>query len=304
MPIDILQLVPFRPEVQKDLEARYRLHRLDSLGEAAGVIRGIVTNGHSGPDAELIDRLPKLEIIASASVGYDTIAVEHARSRGIPVTNTPDVLNNDVADLAIALILMTARRLVGADAFVRAGKWRAGEFGLGASASGKRLGIVGLGRIGKAVARRAAAMEMAIAYTGRRKLDDVAYRYEPDLMALARQSDFLTVIVPLTEATRGLIDRPVLEALGPGGILINVARGAVVDEPAMVAALKSGKLGGAGLDVFADEPNVPEVLLGMDNVVLAPHVGSATIETRRAMSQLTLDNLDAHFAGRPLLTPV
>jgi lactate dehydrogenase-like 2-hydroxyacid dehydrogenase len=304
MPIDILQLVPFRPEVQKELAARYRLHQLDSLGEAAGVIRGIVTNGHSGPGAELIDRLPKLEIIASASVGYDTIAVEHARARGIPVTNTPDVLNNDVADLAIALILMTARRLVAADAFVRAGKWRAGELPLGESASGKRLGIVGLGRIGRAVAKRAAAMEMAIAYTGRRKLGDVSYRYEPELMALARDSDFLAVIVPLTEATRGLIDGAVLEALGPGGILINVARGAVVDEAAMVAALESGTLGGAGLDVFADEPDVPEALLGMDNVVLAPHVGSATLETRRAMSQLTLDNLDAHFAGRPLLTPI
>jgi lactate dehydrogenase-like 2-hydroxyacid dehydrogenase len=304
MPIDILQLVPFRPEVQKELAARYRLHQLDSLGEAAGAIRGIVTNGHSGPGAELIDRLPKLEIIASASVGYDTIAVEHARARGIPVTNTPDVLNNDVADLAIALILMTARRLMAADAFVRAGKWRAGELPLGESAGGKRLGIVGLGRIGKAVARRAAAMEMEIAYTGRRKLDDVPYRYEPDLTALARDSDFLAVIVPLTEATRGMIDGAVLEALGPGGILINVARGAVVDEAAMVAALESGKLGGAGLDVFADEPNVPDALLGMENVVLAPHVGSATLETRRAMSQLTLDNLDAHFAGRPLLTPV
>jgi lactate dehydrogenase-like 2-hydroxyacid dehydrogenase len=304
MTIDVLQLVPLRPEVQKDLAARYRLHDVASLGETAARIRAVVTNGHAGPGADLIDRLPNLEIICSASVGYDAIAVEHARARGIPVTNTPDVLNDDVADLGIALMIMAARRLAAADRFVRAGKWRHGEFPLAASASGKRLGIVGLGRIGKAIAARAEAMHMTIAYTGRRRQADVPYHYESDLVALARDSDFLMVIAPLTDATRGLINRPVLEALGPEGILVNIARGAVVDEAAMVTALQDGKLGGAGLDVFAEEPRVPEALFAMDNVVLVPHVGSATVETRRAMSRLTLDNLDAHFAGKPLLTPV
>ncbi len=303
--IDILQLVPLRPEVQKDLEARYRLHGKADFDTVADVIRGCVTNGHSGPPPEMIDRMPKLEIIASASVGYDGIPVEYARSKGIPVCNTPDVLNDDVADLAIALMIMTARKLVVTDRYVRSGGWlKNGEHPLANRASGKRVGILGMGRIGKEIGKRATAMNNTVAYHSRKPVADVPYKHYPDLVELAKNSDFLVIIIPATPQTNKIVSKAVIEALGPTGILINVARGAVVDEDALVEALVSGKLGGAGLDVFVDEPKVPEVLFGMDNVVLQPHVGSATHETRRAMSQLVLDNLDAKFAGKPLLTEI
>ena len=303
--IDVIQFVKLRPEVQKELEARYRVHPKDKLDEVAGIVRAAVTNGHSGPPPDVIDRLPRLEIIASASVGYDGIPVEYARSKGIPVTNTPDVLNDDVADLAIGLMIMTARRLVASDRYVRAGRWvKEGDFPLAQKASGKRVGILGMGRIGKAIGKRAEAMNNTIAYHSRNPVADVAWKHYPDLVALAKDSDFLIVIIPATAQTDKIVSKAVIEALGPTGILINVARGAVVDEDALVTALESGTLGGAGLDVFAGEPKVPEALFAMDNVVLAPHVGSATFETRRAMSQLVLDNLDAHFAGQPLLTEI
>lgn len=303
--IDILQLVQLRPEVQKELAARYRLHGKADFDKVACIVRGCVTNGHSGPPPEMIDRMPKLEIIASASVGYDGIPVEYARSKGIPVTNTPDVLNDDVADLAIALMIMTARRLVASDRYVRDGKWpKDGDYPLAQTASGKRVGILGMGRIGKEIGKRAEAMNNKIAYHSRRPVGDVSWQHYPDLVELAKNSDFLIVIIPATPQTNKIVSKAVIEALGPAGILVNVARGAVVDEDALVASLQSGKLGGAGLDVFVNEPQVPEVLFGMDNVVLQPHVGSATHDTRRAMSQLVLDNLDAKFAGKPLLTEI
>ncbi|HEX4027124.1 MAG TPA: 2-hydroxyacid dehydrogenase [Rhizomicrobium sp.] len=304
--IDILQLVPLRPEVQKELAARYRLHGKADFDKVAPIVRGCVTNGHSGPPPEMIDRMPRLEIIASASVGYDGIPVEYARSRGIPVCNTPEVLNDDVADLAIGLMIMTARRLVVTDRYVRSHRWpKEGEYPLAPQrASGKRVGILGMGRIGREIGKRAEAMNNKVAYHSRHPVSDVHYQYYPELVALAKNSDFLVVIIPSTPQTQKIIGKDVIEALGPDGILVNVARGAVVDEDALVEALVSGKLGGAGLDVFANEPQVPEVLFGMDNVVLEPHVGSATIETRRAMSQLVLDNLDACFAGKPLLTEI
>lgn len=303
--IDVLQLVKLRPEVQPDLESRYRIHTKEELEQVATRIRAIVTNGHAGPDRNLIDRLPNLEIVVASSVGYDGIDVEYARSKAIPVTNTPGVLDDDVADLAIALMTMTARRLVASDRYVRAGKWLTqGEFPLALRASGKRVGILGLGRIGRAIAKRAEAMNNAISYCNRRRVDGVGYTYHSDPVALAQNSDFLIVVTPASPQTKAIVNQEVLEALGPNGILVNVARGTVVDESALVEALKSGKLGGAGLDVFAHEPQVPAALFGMDNVVLTPHMGSATHETRRAMSQLTLDNLDAHFAGKPLLTQI
>jgi hydroxypyruvate reductase len=303
--IDVLQLVPLRPEVQKDLEARYRLHGRDDFEKVAGIVRAVVTNGHSGPPTDWIDRMPKLEVIASASVGYDGIPVEYARSKGIPVTNTPEVLNDDVADLAIGLMIMTARRLVVTDRYVRAGRWpKEGEHPLAQRASGKRVGILGMGRIGKEIGKRAEAMNNTVAYHSRNPVADVAWKHYPDLVELVKNSDFLVVIIPSTPQTQKIVSKAVIEALGPTGILVNVARGAVVDEDALVEALSSGKLGGAGLDVFVNEPQVPEVLFGMDNVVLQPHVGSGTHETRRAMSQLVLDNLDAHFAGKPLLTQI
>jgi len=303
--IDILQLVQLRPEVQKDLAAKYRLHGKDDFDKVAGIVRGAVTNGHSGPPPEMIDRMPKLEIIASASVGYDGIPVEYARTKGIPVTNTPDVLNDDVADLAIGLMIMTARRLVASDKYVRDGRWsKEGDYPLAQKASGKRVGILGMGRIGKEIGKRAEAMNNTVAYHSRNPVKDVSWKHYPDLVELARNSDFLIVIIPSTPQTQKIVSKAVIEALGPSGILVNVARGAVVDEDALVDALKSGKLGGAGLDVFVNEPTVPEALYAMDQVVLQPHVGSATHETRRAMSQLVLDNLDAHFAGKPLLTEI
>ncbi len=303
--IDILQLVQLRPEVQKDLAAKYHLHGRDDFEKVAGIVRGCVTNGHSGPPPEMIDRMPKLEIIASASVGYDGIPVEYARTKGIPVTNTPDVLNDDVADLAIGLMIMTARRLVASDQYVRAGRWsKEGDYPLAQKASGKRVGILGMGRIGKEIGKRAEAMNNTVAYHNRNPVKDVSWKHYPDLVDLAKNSDFLIVIIPSTPQTQKIVSKAVIEALGPTGILVNVARGAVVDEDALVEALKSGKLGGAGLDVFINEPAVPEALYAMDHVVLQPHVGSATHETRRAMSQLVLDNLDAHFAGKPLLTEI
>ena len=303
--IDVIQFVKLRPEVQKDLEARYRLHGKADFDKVAEVIRGCVTNGHSGPPPEMIDCMPKLEIIASASVGYDGIPVEYARTKGIPVCNTPDVLNDDVADLAIALMIMTARKLVVTDRYVRSGEWaKKGEHPLANRASGKRVGILGMGRIGKEIGKRATAMNNTVAYHSRKPVTDVPYKHYPDLVELARNSDFLVIIIPATPQTNKIVSKAVIDALGPTGILVNVARGAVVDEDALVEALVSGKLGGAGLDVFVNEPHVPEALLSMDNVVLQPHVGSGTHETRRAMSQLVLDNLDAKFAGKPLLTEI
>ena len=303
--IDILQLVQLRPEVQKELAAKYKLHSKADFEKVCGIVRGAVTNGHSGPPPEMIDRMPKLEIIASASVGYDGIPVEYARSKGIPVTNTPDVLNDDVADLAIGLMIMTARRLVASDKYVRAGRWnKEGDYPLAQKASGKRVGILGMGRIGKEIGKRAEAMNNTVSYHSRNPVNDVSWKHYPDLVELAKDSDFLIVIIPSTPQTQKIVSKAVIEALGPTGILVNVARGAVVDEDALLDALKAGKVGGAGLDVFVNEPTVPEDFFAMDNVVVQPHVGSATNETRRAMSQLVLDNLDAHFAGKPLLTEI
>lgn len=309
--IEVLATVPFEPNAIAGLDAAYRTHRLweaadrDAfLSEIAPRVRGMATGFAIGAPAALIDRLPKLEIIAHFGVGYERVDVGHARKKGIAVTNTPDVLTDDVADLAIALWLMTSRRLGAAERYLRAGKWQGGAFPLAESIQRRRVGILGMGRIGQAIARRARLFGAEIRYAQPRAKAGVDFPYEPDPAALAAWADALFVATPGGEATKGLVDTRVLEALGPKGTLINIARGSVVDEPALVRALVSGRLGGAGLDVFADEPHVPEALQGLDNVVLLPHVGSATHETRRAMGQLVLDNLAAHFAGRPLLTPV
>lgn len=287
------------------------VHRLWEAGDRDAFLREhahvrlVITDALAGADRRLIEALPELELIASFGVGCDTIAVDAARARGVRVTNTPGVLDDDVADLAMALLLAVARRLVDADRFVRAGRWPEQRmFPLARRVSGKRLGILGLGRIGKVLARRAAGFDMRIAYHGRRAQPDQPYTYYADLLALARDSDFLVVLVPETAATRGLVGREVLAALGPEGVLINVGRGAVVDETALVELLAAGHLGGAGLDVYAHEPQVPETLLGMDNVVLLPHIGSGTVETRAAMAELLLRNVQAWLAGKPPPTPV
>lgn len=272
------------------------------LADVGPRVRGLATNAVQGVSAELLDALPRLEIIASSGIGTDALQMERARAAGIKVAVTPDVLNDDVADMAMALMLAVSRKICEGDRSVRAGRWMEG-LGLGYRVSGKRLGILGLGRIGQVLARRAVGFEMEIGYHQRNHNPDQPYTYFANLIELARFSDFLVVVVPGGPATEKMVNREVLDALGPDGILINVGRGSTVDEAALVAALAQGRIRGAGLDVFADEPNVPAALLTMENVVLAPHFASATIETRTAMGQLMVDNLRAHFSGQPLLTP-
>lgn len=312
---EILVVAALMPWLMERLQSGYRVHdraHLDTaspeakaaFAEAAPRIRAIVANGEAKVPRALLERLPQVRMISVFGVGYDGVDVAAAAERGIPVTNTPDVLTDDVADLGIALMLAIARRVPQADRFVRDGQWLKGPHPLTRKVTGARLGIVGMGRIGQAIARRAQAFDMRIAYTTRTPRNDVPYRHCPDAATLASEVDFLVVITPGGEATRGLIDARVLAALGPDGYLVNVARGSVVDQPALVAALREGAIAGAALDVFIDEPNVPPELFAMTNVVLTPHMASGTRETREAMAQLTLDNLDAHFAGKPLLTPV
>jgi lactate dehydrogenase-like 2-hydroxyacid dehydrogenase len=278
-------------------------HRPAFLAELRDRVRAIVT-GPGRVDAELMDALPKTEIIATQSVGVDHIDLAAAKARGIVVTNTPDVLTDDVADLAMALVLAVARRLVAGDRHVRDGKWLQGNLPLATKVGGATMGIVGLGRIGQGIARRAEAFGMKIVYHGPRPKAGVPYRYYADLVEMAGAVDYLMVSCPGGTGTRNLVNAEVLRALGPKGMVVNISRGSVIEEPAMVEMLQAGRLGGAGLDVFADEPRVPEALFALENVVLQPHVGSATHATRGAMGQLVIDNLAAHFAGRPLLTPV
>jgi hydroxypyruvate reductase len=308
---DILMVEPLTPDGEVRLDAAYRVHRLFQasnpdalLAEVGPGVRAIVTGGRLGAGSALIDALPALEIIAINGIGTDAVDLQRARARSIRVTTTPDVLTDDVADMAMALLLAVARRIVANDRHVREGRWPSGGVKLATKVSGKRLGILGLGRIGRAVARRAEGFGMTVAYTDLRAAEDVAYRHHPALEDLARNSDFLVIAATGGPATRNLVDAAVFDALGPAGILVNVARGSLVNEPALVAALREGRLGGAGLDVFAHEPEVPQALWGMDNVVIEPHQASATVETRRAMADLVLANLEAHFAGREPLTPV
>lgn len=277
---------------------------LDYLDKHGGQFDVVVTSARVGYSAAMLERMPNVRAICSFGVGYDAIAVDLARERGIQVSSTPDVLNDCVADLAMGLLIDCSRRISAADRFVRAGLWPAGNFPLARKVSGKRLGIVGLGRIGKDVARRASGFDMQVRYHNRRPDADSSYGFEPDLLALARWADFLVLTCPGGAATHHLISASVLEALGPEGILVNVARGSVVDEQALVAALKEGRLGGAGLDVFEAEPRVPEALLSLDNVVLAPHIGSGTIDTRLQMEELVFANLRAFLDTGEVLTPV
>lgn len=271
--------------------------------QAAG-FQVMLTNGEGTVTRELISSLPELALIAVFGVGYDGVDVQAATERQIRITHTPDVLTEDVADLAAGLMLATSRQIVGAQRFIEQGKWPAGSYPWTRKVSGSRLGIVGLGRIGLAAAKRAQAFDMSIAYCNRKPLAGVDYRYQPDVVALAKESDYLLICAPGTPGNRHLINREVLDALGSDGILINVGRGSVVDEQALIAALDAGTLGGAGLDVFSAEPQVPQALYNRPNVVITPHMASATWSTRKAMSQLVVDNVAAFFAGLPLVTPV
>ncbi len=274
------------------------------LAKHALQIRAIATRGDLGAKHELLEQLPKLEIIGCFGVGLDGIDLATCRARGIKVAYTPDVLSEDVADLALALMLGIARQIPQADAFTRAGNWAKGSFPLLTRMHGKRLGILGLGRIGLAIAKRAEGFGMSIGYHTRKQREDTKYRYLPTPVELAANSDFLVLIVPGGAATDKIVNAEVLAALGPKGFLVNVARGSIVDEEALLTALENKTIAGAALDVFWNEPNINPRFLGLANIVLHPHGGSGTVETRAAMGKLVRDNLAAHFAGKPLLTPV
>ncbi|OMO54063.1 hypothetical protein CCACVL1_28084 [Corchorus capsularis] len=309
--IGVLMACPMNTYLEQELEKRFNLHKFWTVPEKSAFltthknsIRAVVGNAFAGADAELIEALPKLEIVASFSVGLDKIDLAKCKEKGIRVTNTPDVLTDDVADLAIGLMLAVLRRLCESDRYVRSGKWKKGDYKLTTKFSGKRVGIIGLGRIGLAIAKRAEAFSCPINYFARTEKPEIKYKYYPSVVELAANSDILVVACALTEETRHIINREVIDALGPKGVLINIGRGPHVDEPELVSALVEGRLGGAGLDVFEHEPEVPEELFGLENVVLLPHVGSGTIETRQAMADLVIGNLEAHFLNKPLLTPV
>jgi len=308
---DILAVGKLAPALEAGLRRAYTFHeRLPESDGGAGSciakqVRGIVARASLPVSRELIASLPALEIISVFGVGYDKVDVAAARERSIVVTNTPDVLNEDVADTAMALLLCVARGIPASERFLRQGLWKPNvKFPLMRKVSGARLGIIGLGRIGSAIAHRAEGFEMAIAYSDLEPKAGVSYKYFRSTEELAAAVDFLVVVAYGGPTTRGLVNAGVLKALGPKGFLINVARGSIVDEPALVEALKAGVIRGAGLDVFANEPNVPAELLNMDNVVLTPHLASATEQTRKAMADLVLANLEAHFAGKGALTPV
>jgi lactate dehydrogenase-like 2-hydroxyacid dehydrogenase len=303
---ELIQIGAFPDEVQAQLDREFRCHSQADLERdpaLAGAVQGIITRSNLAVPADLVERLPRLGIIATCGVGYDLIPLPLAARRGIVVTNTPGVLNAAVAELCVGTLLALLRRLPQADRFVRAGAWRQGAFPLASSLAGKRVGIVGLGRIGKDIARRLEPFGVTLAYHGRTD-QRLAWRYEASLIALAADSDILIVVAPGGAGTECMIDAGVLDALGPRGYLVNVARGSVVDQQALLVALERGVIAGAALDVFDNEPDIDPRLFALDNVVLTPHIGSATHETRREMAQLTLDNLRAFFRDGSVLTPV
>lgn len=298
------------PPVMEALEANYLLHRLWEADDRAAALAaasgacGLVTTGAVGADAALMDALPALEIISINGVGLDAVDLSAAKDRGIAVGYTPGVLTEGVADMAVALIMAASRRLVEGDRFVRDGTWAGGaKLPLGWSIRRKTVGFLGFGRIGREIASLLAVFGISALYHEPEPLDGVDAGYRDDLTAMAGESDVLVVCCAGGPGTRNLVDAEVLTALGPNGLLVNIARGSVVQESDLVSVLQEGRLGGAALDVFADEPNVPDALLAMDNVVLTPHIASGTAETRMAMGQLVLDNLEAYFAGKPLVTP-
>jgi lactate dehydrogenase-like 2-hydroxyacid dehydrogenase len=274
------------------------------LRQHAGSVRGLATFGPMPVDGKLMDSLPKLEIIANFGVGVDAINLPDAKQRGIIVTNTPDVLNEAVADTALALIMNTVRQFPQAERYLRAGNWAArGPYPLTTDLRGKVLGVLGLGRIGEAIVKRVLPSGMQIRYHNRKR-KDVPYPYDPDPIALARNSDVLLVVTPGGPETNKLVNAAVLDALGPEGYLVNIARGSVLDEMTVLRYLQEKRIAGAGLDVFVDEPRVPPEFFTLDNAVLFPHVGSATVETRKAMGDLQIENLRLHFAGKPVKTRV
>jgi lactate dehydrogenase-like 2-hydroxyacid dehydrogenase len=308
---EILVTDPFIPVVQEGLRRAFVTHDAWNVDDPEAVIASVsqtvrgVACGHLIPfNQAMIDRFPKLEIISNFGVGYDNIDASYAATKNIIVTNTPDVLTEEVADTAIGLMIMTARELSAAERWLRAGNWKK-EYPLTrGTLRGKKLGIFGLGRIGKAIARRAEAMQMEVCYHNRNPVADVSYQYYPTLADLAAQCDILLCAAPGGASTRHIVDAAIFRALGPDGIFVNIGRGSTVDEAALIRALDKGEILSAGLDVFESEPNVPRALIDMDRVVLLPHVGSASQHTRNAMGQLQVDNLAQWFETGEPITPV
>ncbi|QDZ09312.1 2-hydroxyacid dehydrogenase [Devosia ginsengisoli] len=306
--IEILQTGKLLASCEAALAERYTVHKLHEEADPKAWLAAngsrIRAHAGSGVQADLMDALPNLEIIASFGVGYDNIDTRTAKARNIRVTNTPNVLNDAVAELTIGLMIALARRIPQADQYVRQGKWLSGSMPLFSELTGKTVGILGLGRIGKEIAARAQAMKMRVVYHGRKRQPSEPHVFYDNLTDMARDSDWLVIIAPGGKGTERIVSRDVLTALGPKGMIVNVARGTLIDEPAMLDLLQNGGLGGAALDVFEDEPEVPSGFLALDNVVLSPHQGSATVQTRDAMGALLVANLEAHFAGEPLISAV
>jgi lactate dehydrogenase-like 2-hydroxyacid dehydrogenase len=311
---EILQVGSYPVWDQVPLEAAFQVHKyfeaadkVAFLAEVGASVRAIATRGDLGADRSMIEACPNLEVVSVYGVGFDAVDLDACRGKGVRVTNTPDVLTNDVADLAVAMMLTQSRDMVGADRWARDGSWaEKGGFPLQKRVWGKKAGILGLGRIGLAVAKRLAAFDMDIAYSSTAAKDTVPDRwsYIPDPLELAKHSDFLFVTLAASAETRHIVSKQVIEAVGPEGMIINVSRAANIDEEALLTALETGTLGSAALDVFEGEPALNPRFVTLDNVLLQPHHGSATLETRKAMGQLLRDNLTAHFAGQPLPTPV
>lgn len=309
MKLNVLKQASLPDALTAELARRYHLVELTALTDTdfralAGTFTVLITNGEATVTRALIASLPALELIAVFGVGYDGVDVQAAAEHQVRVSHTPGVLTDDVADLALGLMLATSRQIVAAHKFIEAGEWAAGGFPWTQKVSGSRVGIVGMGRIGQAIARRCEGFAMQIAYHDRKRLPALNYAWREDLLTLAAESDFLVICTPGTAANQGLINQSVLAALGEKGILINISRGSVIDEPALVAALESGIIAGAGLDVFSHEPAVPAGLLQRSNVVVTPHMASATWSTRAAMAQLVLDNVACWAEKKALVTPV
>ena len=310
--VPVLIIGALLPSLQEAVETHFDATRFWELPDQATWlaqngerIKAIVTSGALGASSEVIAKLPKLEAIFSFGVGYDSIAVDAARDRGIVVTNTPEVLDDCVADTAMALTLDVMRRYSEADRFLRAGQWPKGKFPLASKIGNKKIGIVGLGNIGEAIAKRATAFDMQVLYHNRKPKAGVAYQYYADLDAMITDCDVLVLAVPGGKSTEGLIDAKRLGLLGSKGFLVNIARGSVVDQAALIDALREGRIAGAGLDVYEDEPNVPQALIEMDNVVLLPHLASGTHETRQAMGDLVWSNIQGYYHNdRKVLTPI
>jgi lactate dehydrogenase-like 2-hydroxyacid dehydrogenase len=311
--IDLLVYGPHKPIVDNGFSDQFVLHKFETRGDldrlgpgVAEKVRGMaVTYNTVRGDKATLAQFPKLEIVASFGVGYDHIDAGYAAEHNIMVTNTPDVLTEEVADIALGLLISTLREFVKADRYLRSGLWTTQQFPLSVgSLRDRKVGMVGMGRIGQAIGRRLDACRVPVVYHSRNPAEGVSYKHYPDLIEMAKAVDTLVLILPGGASTAKMINADVMKALGPRGVIINVARGSVVDEPALIAALKSGTILAAGLDVFANEPTVPDELKAMQNVVLLPHIGSASVVTRNAMDQLVVDNLKAWFAGKPPLTPV